>query len=413
MRWINRYLVTLPTLAVLLSAPLLSGEAQAIEPVLAGAAGATAAAPGPAAPDLRGFWSRDDARAWDKPVNPNSSRMVVYHDYPQMVDRVREDELAAQARQAAEARIPELPNGRDHSVNTEQNQQVPGAYAQPGQEAPKNAPLSRDQILAKYGAPEDAQIVRAQKDSPPAMQGLFEALNSNDKELAFRYAVALARRQAEMQKVVSKATDYQILAMEAIGIRPAAPLPDDGEAIDPIRAEVQKYYEETRQAELRNGAGVVIPEEPGLEQLDANPLNSGKMATAARQEIPVDPEGQVKVLIFLDETAADAAEIAEKLKPLRAKYQSDPKFALFGLTKRTYSLSGLKKRSAEISFPFPLVSGEALAIDLRIQGYPTTIFVAATTKETYRVPGVPSAEEVQRVVGVMRGAAAVQVRRSK
>jgi hypothetical protein len=396
----KRYLVIFPTLAALLSAPL-SGQAQAIQP----------AAAAQAAPDLRGFWSRDDARAWDKPVNPNSSRMVVYHDYPQMIDRVREDELAAQARQAAEAKIPELP-GRENALNAEQNQQVPGAAAQPGQEAPKNAPLSRDQILAKYGAPEDAQIIRAQKDSPPAMQGLFEALNSNDKELAFRYAVALARRQAEMQKVVSKATDYQILAMEAIGIRPESPLPDDGEAIDPIRAEVQKYYEETRQSELKNGAGIVLPEEPGNEQLNANPLNSGRNATNSQQEIPVDPEGQVKVLIFLDEKAPEAAEISEKLKPLRAKYQSDPKFALFGLTKRTYSLSGLKKRSAEISFPFPLVSGEALAIDLRIQGYPTTIFVAATTKETYRVTGVPSAAEVERVVGVMRGAAVVQGRRS-
>ncbi len=352
-----------------------------------------------ASQDLRGFWNRDDAKAWDKPVRPNSSKGVVYHDYPQMIDRLKEDDQAAAARAAAESKIPEIPK---NPQNPGENQQIPGESTKEQPAPAASTPLSRDQILAKYGAPEEAQIIRAQKDAPPAMQGLFEALNSNDKELAFRYAVALARRQAEMQKVVSKATDYQMLAMEALGIREAPPLPDDGEPIDPIRAEVQEYIEQTRQAELKTGAKAALPDD--LEQTE-NPqaaiLNRAKRPQA---DIPVDPEGNVKILIFLDEKAPDAAKLAEGLKEVRTKYHGDPKFALFGLTKRTYSLSSLKKFGAEISFPFPLLSGEALAIDLRIKGYPTTVFVAATTKETYRLDGVPTAEEIQRVVGVMRGA---------
>jgi hypothetical protein len=339
--------------------------------------------------DLRGFWNRDDAKAWDKPVRPNSSKAVVYHDYPQLIDRLKEDDQAVAARKAAESKIPEIPQNPAESAK---QPPIPAA----------STPLSRDQILAKYGAPEEAQIIRAQKDAPPAMQGLFEALNSNDKELAFRYAVALARRQAEMQKVVSKATDYQMLAMEALGIREAPPLPDDGEPLDPIRAEVQEYIEQTRQAELKNGAKAALPDD--LEQTQADPQAATvNRAGRPQADIPVDPQGNVKVLIFLDEKAPDAAKLAERLKEVRAKYQGDPKFTLFGLTKRTYSLSSLKKFGAEISFPFPLLSGEALSIDLRIKGYPTTVFVAATTKETYRVDGVPTAEEIQRVVGVMRG----------
>lgn len=361
------------------------------------------------AEDLRGFWSRDDARAWDRPVSPNTSRGVVYHDYPQMIDQIKEDAKAAAARKAAEAKMPVLPAGQNNPQNNEnspENQQFLNDQSQQQQPPPAaSTPLSRDQILAKYGAPEEAQIIRAQKDAPPAMQGLFEALNSNDKELAFRYAVALARRQAEMQKVVSKATDYQILAMEALGIRAPAPLPDDGEPIDPIRAEVQQYYEQARQAELKNGSTIDLNLEEGLEGPPAPPETAAAArARAAQQQIiPADPEGNVKVLIFLDEKAADTPKLAESLKPLRAKYQGDPKFALLGLTKRTYSANVLKKHGAELSFPFPLVSGEALAIDLRIKSYPTTVFVAATTKETYRVEGLPSVQEIQRVVGVMRG----------
>lgn len=361
--------------------------------------------------DLRGFWNRDDARAWDRPVSPNTSRGVVYHDYPQMIDQIKEDEKAAAARAAAEAKMPVVPgaaNNLEKPQNSPENQQISNNPAQQQPSLPASTPLSREQILAKYGAPEEAQIIRAQKDAPPAMQGLFEALNSNDKELAFKYAVALARRQAEMQKVVSKATDYQMLAMEALGIRPAGPLPDDGEPIDPVRAEVQEYYEQARQAELKNGSSIDLHLDEDAQDPAATPDTAAAAAARARaaqhqQIIPADPEGSVKVLIFLDEKAPDAAKLAEGLKPVRTKYQGDPKFALFGLTKRTYSANVLKKRGAEISFPFPLVSGEALAIDLRIKSYPTTVFVAATTKETYRVEGVPSAEEIQRVVGVMRG----------
>ena len=361
----------------------------------------------PAAPaalsdqDLRGFWNRDDARDWTRAVQPNSSRGVVYGDYPMMLDQVKEDAKAEEARRAAEAKLPVVKPAGDNPekpVNSHENMQ----NSESSHPKAASTPLSREQILAKYGSPEDAQIIRAQKDSPPAMQGLFEALNSNDKELAFKYAMALARRQGEMQKVVSKATDYQILAMEALGIRPAAPLPDDGEPMDLAMAEVRDYYEQARQEELKKGAGSIDLNLEGQEQ-EANAQQAARQAAAAQSIIPIDPEGNVKILIFLDEKAADSAKIAESLKPIRAKHQGDPKISVFGLTKRTYSLSGLKKYAAELSFPFPLVSGEALAIDMRIKGYPTTVFVAATTKETYRVDGVPSVEEIERTVRVMRG----------
>jgi hypothetical protein len=326
-----------------------------------------------------------------------------------MLDQVKEDAKAEEARRAAEAKIPVLKPGSqepEKPLNSAENTQFskPSNDSTPAPVA--STPLSREQILTKYGSPEDAQIIRAQKDAPPAMQGLFEALNSNDKELAFKYAMALARRQAEMQKVVSKATDYQILAMEALGIRPAAPLPDDGEPMDPAMAEVRDYYEEARQQALRKGVNVDLDlkgHEQEANPQQANTQQAARQAVAAQSAIPVDPEGNVKILIFLDENVPDSTKIADSLKPLRVKHQNDPKISILGLTKRTYSLNGLKKHAAELSFPFPLVSGEAVAIDLRIKGYPTTVFVAATTKETYRLEGMPSVDEIERVVGVMRG----------
>jgi thioredoxin-related protein len=129
------------------------------------------------------------------------------------------------------------------------------------------------------------------------------------------------------------------------------------------------------------------------------------MAKAALQkpQIPVDPEGKVKLLIFLDERVPESKQLVESITPLRNQLKGNPDVSVVGLTKRTYSAAGLKLRGAELSFPFPLLSGEALALELRIQSYPTFVFVAATSKQTYRIEGIPSLQEIERTVKVMRG----------
>jgi thioredoxin-related protein len=242
------------------------------------------------------------------------------------------------------------------------------------------------------------------------MQGLFEALNSNDKELAWQYAVALAKRQGEMQSVVSKATDYQMLAMEAIGIRESAPEPDDGEALDPVRAEVRDFMTQTRQQELQRRVNIDPnlgegPEAQGIDPFGVPDPSAGGEAKAGLREsvIPIDPEGKVKLLVFLDEKVNSSNELSESIRPLKERFKGHTNFSIVGLTRRTYSTNGIKVVGAQLSFPFPLVSGEALALDLRIKSYPTFVFVAVTSQETYRLEGTPSVEEIEKVVKVMRG----------
>jgi hypothetical protein len=350
---------------------------------------------------LKGFWSNGDARNWDQAVTPNSSQAVSYRNYPLVVDKVKAD---ADAAQQLRAKLAVEQQNQQNAPKNEANQPTQVQANQPAENSPPPAstPLSRDQILAKFGSPEQPQLIRAQKDSPPAMQGLFEALNSNDKELAWQYAVALARRQVEMQNIVSKATDYQMLAMESLGIQPAAPKPQEGAAVDPIRAEVQEFMAQTRQAELGRQVNI----DPNLgQEAPAAPLVAGQAArlTGQAPQIPVDPEGRVKVLVFFDEKAEAAKENIAGLQPLAAKFKANPQVTLLGLTKRTYSPQGLKLKGAELSSPFPLLSGEALALDLRIQSYPTLVFVAATSRQTYRIEGIPTLQEIERTVEVMRG----------
>jgi hypothetical protein len=70
---------------------------------------------------------------------------------------------------------------------------------------------------------------------------------------------------------------------------------------------------------------------------------------------------------------------------------------------RSYALPGLKRVGEITSFPFPLVNGEALGPELRIQRYPTFVFLAVTSKQTYHLEGAQGPDEIERIVNVVKG----------
>lgn len=337
-----------------------------------------------ASEDIKGFWQRGDATNWRGSVKETSSASVVYRDYPLAVDMVKE-----QAQQPLAP--PTVQNTEKLAQNQPEGQQPP---------APELAP-SREQIVARYGSPEESTPIRAQKDSPLEMQGLFAALNAGDKELAWQYSVALARRNTEMQNMVAKATDYQLLAMESLGMRPPSSIDEEKEDINSNRAELRDLMAKTRQQELQRKLDVEgMLEQQGDPQIADEAV--AKIRLAAPQ-IPVDPEGKVKVLVFFDEKDVSLAELSKALILPKEAFKSDASVSFVGLTKRSYALPALKKLSAASSFPLPLLNGEALAQELRIQSYPTVLFLAVTTKQTYRLEGLQTAAEIERVVRVMKG----------
>jgi hypothetical protein len=202
---------------------------------------------------------------------------------------------------------------------------------------------------------------------------------------------------------VAKATDYQMAAMEALGLRPSQNIDPSKDSIDPVRAELAPMMQKTREAELKKRVNI----DAALAAEEAYSAEGSPQQAAAlmqqQSEIPVDPEGKVKLLVFFDEKDSDAKKLGDSIRPLKEKYKSDPNFSVIGLTKRTYPLPALKHKGAELSFPFPLVNGEALALDLRIQSYPSFVFLAVTSKETYRLIGIPSVDEIEKTVKAMRG----------
>jgi hypothetical protein len=341
--------------------------------------------------EVKGFWNRGDAANFRENVTPNSSKQINYADYPVVIDQIKERNQAAKL---APAVAPQNP------LDPQQMPQNP--EAQPTAPA-VSTPLSREQILAKFGAPDQPQPIRAQKEAPPAMHGLFEALNTGDKELAWEYALALAKRRLEMQSAVSKATDYQMAAAEALGLRPPQNIDPSTDNIDPVRAELAPLMQKTREAELKKRVNIDAALAAEEAYVSGNSAPQAATLTSQRSDIPVDPEGKVKLLVFFDEKDRDAKQLGDSIRPLKDRYKGDPNFSVIGLTKRTYALPALKLRGAELSFPYPIVNGEALALDLRIQSYPSFVFLAVTSKQTYRLEGIPSVDEIEKTVKAMRG----------
>lgn len=335
---------------------------------------------------LKGFWEKGDATDFKTPVHENSSNAVVYRDYPATVDEVklriqREAEEAVQSAQIA----------------------VDNNAAQPGNA--QKTPLTREQIIAKYGAPSEASPIRAQKDSPPEMHALFEALNSGDKELAWQYSVALAERRNRIKSVVSKATDYQLLALEATGQRETDANPATGE-FGATRYELRDLIDKTKLERSQRQVDIESQLKNAGSNSEADSWSTTSAASrnvALQSPIPVDPAGKVKLLIFFEERSSTVKDFAKALKPLQEKFKGNPNVSIIGLTMRTYTVPGLKTVGANTSFPFPLVNGEALAPELRIQRYPTFVFLAVTSKQTYHLEGERKVEEIEKVLNVVRG----------
>jgi hypothetical protein len=339
--------------------------------------------------ELKGFWRKGDVIDFKTPVHENTSATVVYRDYPATVDEAK---LRIQ-KETAEA------------LKNAQNPQENGQNQAPEQTQP-NTPLTREQIIAKYGSPEQPSPVRAQKDSPSEMQGLFAALDSGDKELAWQYSLALARRNTQIQQTVSKATDYQVLAAEALGMRPSQKIEESGE-VGAVRMELKELMQKTQmeEAQKKLQSDQLLAAAEGRLTGDEWAQTASKPREPLAPQIPVDPGGKVKLLIFFDERSLNVKDFANSLKPLMEKYKGDQNVSIVGLTMRTYELPGLKKVSSITGFPFPLVNGEALAPELRIQRYPTFVFLALTSKQTYHLEGVRGVDEIEKVLKKMKGPA--------
>jgi hypothetical protein len=335
------------------------------------------------ADNLSGFWQTGVVNNPAERPQANSSKDIVFADRPKAVV-------------IAEQQPPEAAAQPQPPANTQPQSPVQPVSAQ--------APAARDEIYKKYGPPTVDLPVRAIKDAPTALQALFECVHIGDTQCSIEYAEQMARFQDQMRETVSKVTEYQLLGQEAAGIRrPPSDAEEEGE-VSPERLAVAKYLEEAQKRiaskKLTGKAptdGEGINEESDVKSKDQlfQPKPTGP--------VPVDPEGKATLLVFFKEGPEALTQLNDAVKPLKSLLKPDGSVKILGLTNRTYSKTGLRRVSAQTSFPFSLVNGEALSKELLITKYPTFVFVAPTSKETYRLEGLRDAGEIEKVIRLMQG----------
>ncbi len=334
--------------------------------------------------DLAGFWQPNVVNKTGVQPHENSSKDIVFADHPKAVSL-----------------SPDQPPKQD-PASSQQPAQSQTSPASP-ESLPVNA-TSRDDIYKKYGSPTADMPIKAIKDAPPPLQALFECVHIGDDQCAFEYAQQVARWDHRVQDTVSKVTEYRLIGQEAEGYRPSLDTDAAEDAVSPERLKVAKFLKEARArlASKKTDLGKVLGGETAVDE--GTELSArGRMTDKPAGAVPVDPEGKVTVLVFFKETGDGTKELNESVKPLKKLIRPDGSVKILGLTSHSYSKTGLRRVSAETSFPFPLLSGEALSKELLITRYPTFFFVAPTSKATYRLEGERGAEEIEKVVRLMQG----------
>jgi hypothetical protein len=348
------------------------------------------------ADDFKGYWQRGAVVDWSTPPRANSSSDITIESHTAEYQRKK---LAEEMKKAA-LQAPQQQVSQQQAHGQPGIQQPAPAEARPSPEQP----LSRDQIFEKFGRPDESRFVLAQKDAPPEFQAMLLALNQGDKELAFEYARAYTRRMDKMADLVSTAAQYQGIAKEVEGFATEPTQAANGQ-LDGVRAELLPYIERAK-AERRKQAVDLEKTLASAEGIDAPDADTAQVAAHRTNfaDVPVDPAGRVKLLVFFNEGDATAnLQLAETLRVLKERVPTTTDFQVLGLTRKTYTKEALKRIGADTSFPFPLLNGEALSQQVRILKYPTFLFMALTSKQLYRMEGVQSPDDIEKVIRLMRG----------
>lgn len=300
-----------------------------------------------------------------------------------------------------------LPNPEEEATTQVASQQ-PAEQATPAAEPTLEAGKlkTREEIYKKFGSPTDEVPVRAIKDAPAPHQALFECVRIKDEKCAVEFAVQAAKFDRQVQETVAKVTEMRLMGQEVLGMRES---PEDvGGPMSPERAKALKYLEEAKKqlAESPLDVNKMLGDETGESEdlVEKSIYHREKLLNQTpKTPVPVDPQGKAHLLVFFDEKIYPGKDLNEALKPLKKLATADKNLKILGFTAKSYSPVGLKRVGATTEFPFPLMNGEALSKDLLISRYPTFIFVAPTIKQQYRLEGLRSAEEIEKVIRLMMG----------
>lgn len=288
----------------------------------------------------------------------------------------------------------------------------------------------RQQLVEKFGDPSSRPEIKTLDTAPKPYQAMYEALNNNDEELAYEYAIQYVRYQREMQEARNRAVAIEGVAMVKEDMLSANswPMQDNYQQyhylldkevpeLQDSRPQSRKDQEMMDRRQLDSEARGIINRLKKSEHDLFN--NRGKLYTIAdeldeqierqkarkllKYKLPRDPQGKVAVYFFIRARDQDARSMAADVEKLYRSVQGGGKVSIVGLSIDRTNQGDLASFRNKTGISFPLISGEVLAKKMQITQSPTLIFSIESNGKFHLEEGLRNYYYIDEIIKIMQG----------
>ena len=290
---------------------------------------------------------------------------------------------------------------------------------------PQTAP--RDRIAQEFGGPEEEDKILGDEKAPKAFKGMMAALESGDKELAFKYARRYTRYMNKLKDRTLLVTKLAGLGAEIEGYRPRL---DHSEESDPsgyldiyekqldetvknesailsLNPDAQAMLAMARQEEQASGAaagaqganGSIAPTQPLGEAAERALVYKNH-----RRPLPVDPQGRVNLIFFLSSADIGPHSMIGDIQRLNDRYEKDDKVVIKGvsLVPEVDQITSTMERYG-LKITFPIEEHRELATELGITHTPAVVVMAQTTGDYVLEKGHRTIWYLEELISAIRG----------
>ncbi len=288
-------------------------------------------------------------------------------------------------------------------------------------EADVSLPASPEEVVQRFGDPEQEPRVRPESNAPDSYKGLIAALEVGDDALAYRYARQYVRYQRNLNERVKKLTELSQIALEKDGLVP--PSPEDEEdpnyeiskqIADSIEAKSranqaemdgrriqldQQTQELLRMAQAEEEKNIFSDEAESKQQAElaksgaakglakTQPKTREQVRAEIAAKVKPDPQGKVLVQYFFRQSDRNNQEMIKTIAEIAWTYRDVPKVGFVAFTIDRRSKEELDNISNASPANLPVRSGSDFAERFGIKRSPAVVIVSATTGEAHILQG--------------------------
>lgn len=303
------------------------------------------------------------------------------------------------------------------------------------EETPTKYSLSKElktpeDIVKKFGSPDEREPVMAELNAPRPFQALRAALELGDDDLAFQYARKFMQFLKDSQDSGVRIRNMLGLAQQAIGVSDGQDWTASHE-LDSERPllerelkrldDLKKQYGDIDTLDVDEGAralikqareGKVDPLEGGLHKPempfdDFASLDEAGARKRARSDLagnlPKDPKGEYDIGLFFKPTDLKAIGLGPEYEKFYKSAREDRRLNIMGFTLPGSSASDLTNFRNQTSVTFPVQDGAIEARALHIEQSPTIVFMSRNTGQVLKIKGSRPAAYLDEALKMIHG----------